>query len=312
MKQKTFCIVGFGNHARSKIIPAINKINGKIIGIVSSKLSIDSKYTHFSSLSKAFLKVNSDTIFIICSPPDLHYSQALEIIRNEHNLFIEKPVAINLIELDEIIKLSNKKKTFFVENFMHEYSKFYNNFIDFYKLEINNIAKIDIRFTLPKLPINTFRHKKNNYPVNLYDIGCYTIALITNLSNEAKFSISKIWNKGQIDCEKVLVKSKIHNIEIKIIFGIDSSYENSVKVTKIDEYAYIYEPFFYGREGNRLLQEIRGMEIVNKNFYEHDCFETLLEKTEEYWLHSQEERNRIMLNTLSSLEILAKQYNDIE
>ena len=54
------------------------------------------------------------------------------------------------------------------------------------------------------------------------------------------------------------------------------------------------------------------MEIVNKNFYEHDCFETMLEKTEEYWLHSQEVRNRIMLNTLSSLEILAKQYNDIE
>ena len=105
----------------------------------------------------------------------------------------------------------------------------------------------------------------------------------------------------------------VHWVEkIRIIFGIDSSYENSVKVTKNDEYAYIYEPFFYGREGNRSLQKIIGMEIVNKNFFEHDCFETMLEKTEEYWLHSQEVRNRIMLNTLSSLEILAKQYNDIE
>ena len=68
----------------------------------------------------------------------------------------------------------------------------------------------------------------------------------------------------------------------------------------------------YGREGNRLLQKIKGVEIVNKNFYENDCFETMFEKTDEHWLRSQVERNRIMLNTLSSLEILAKQYNDME
>ena len=47
MKQKHFCIVGYGNHAQSKIIPAIKKVNGKIVGIVSSKPSKNNKYKLF-------------------------------------------------------------------------------------------------------------------------------------------------------------------------------------------------------------------------------------------------------------------------
>ena len=240
MKQKSFCVVGLGSHAQSKIIPAINKINGKIEGIVSNN-NINDKYIYYPTLSDAFLNVKSETIFVLCTPPDLHHIQAIDIINHGFNLYIEKPISIKTIELKEIIELARQKNVFVVESYMYEYSKFYNNFINFCKLEINSIVKIDIRFTLPKLPENTFRHKKNNYPVNLYDIGCYSIALINNIFNEAKFSISKIYNKGQIDCEKFVVKSKIHNIEIKIIFGIDNSYENSVKVTKIDDCAYIWK-----------------------------------------------------------------------
>tara|TARA_B110000858_G_scaffold198473_1_gene265439 strand:- start:666 stop:1604 length:939 start_codon:yes stop_codon:yes gene_type:complete len=312
MKKKYFCIVGFGKHAQSKIIPAIKKINGNIVGIVSSKKIIDNKYTIFSSLSKALLKVRSDTTFILSTPPDLHYSQALEIIKNKHNVFIEKPIAIKIAELKEIINLSYENKTFFVENFMHEYSEFYNKFINFWNIEKNNIKKIDIEFTLPKLPDNTFRHKNNNnYPVNIYDIGSYTIALINNLSNDSKYTIAKIWNKGQIDNEKILLISKAHVAEVKITFGLSDTYKNFVTFTKSDEQQYKYEPFFFGREGYRYLQEINGMNINDSSVYDQDCFKILFEKSNKYWIDTQSVRNRAMLNNLSSLENLSKQYNSI-
>ena len=312
MKQKHFCIVGYGNHAQSKIIPAIKKVNGKIVGIVSSKLSKNNKYKLFSSLSKALLRVRSDTIFILCTPPDLHYSQALEIINNEHNLFIEKPVAINVAELEEIIKLSNEKKIFFVENFMYEYSEFYSNFINLWNIEKDNINKINIEFTIPKLPENTFRHKNNNYPVNLYDIGSYAISLINNLSKEANYTIFKIWNKGKVDNEKVVLISKVHIAEVKITFGLHDLYKNFVTLTKLDERQYKFEPFFFGREGYRSLQEINGKNISNSNIYDQDCFKTLFEKSNKYWIDTQETRNKVMLNNISSLENLAKQYNNIK
>ena len=311
MNQKYFCIVGFGNHAQSKIIPAIKKTNGKIVGIVSGKSNLNNNYTFYSTLSKALLKVEPDTTFILCSPPDLHYLQTLEIIKNKHNVFVEKPVAISLLELKEIIKLSNEKKTFFVENFMYEYSKFYINFINFWNLEKNNIKKIDIKFTLPKLPVNTFRHKINNYPVNLYDIGCYAINLTNNLSNEAKYQISKIWNKGEIDNEKIILISKAHMAEVKITFGLDESYKNLVKVTTLNKQQFRFEPFFFGREGYRTLKEINQTKIIENTIYDQDCFKTMFEKSSKYWIDTQESRNKVMLNNLSSLENLSKQYNSI-
>tara|TARA_B110000858_G_scaffold51774_1_gene59976 strand:+ start:14842 stop:15777 length:936 start_codon:yes stop_codon:yes gene_type:complete len=311
MKQKQYCIVGFGKHAQSKIIPAVKKSNGKIVGVVSSKISIDNEYRLFSSLSKALLRVASDTIFILCTPPNLHYSQALEIINHEHNVFIEKPITINVVQLEEIIKVSNVKKIFFVENFMHEYSQLYSNFINIWNLEKNNIKKIDIEFTLPKLPENTFRHKNNNYPVNLYDIGSYAISLINNLSNGTSYKIINILNKGQIDNEKFMLISKVHLAEVNISFGINDSYKNFVTITKVDERQYKFEPFFFGREGYRSLQEIYGKNISDSSIYDQDCFKALFEKSNKYWIDTQETRNRAMLNNLSSLENLSKQYNSV-
>ena len=310
MKPKSFCIVGFGNHSQSKIIPAINKIKGKIEGIVS-KNNLNNQYIFYKSLSEAFLNVKVDTIFILCTPPDLHYTQAKDIINHGYNLFIEKPIMINLEELEEIIELSKYKNTYFVENFMHEYSKFYINFIEFWNLEKENIKKIDVNFTLPKYPENTFRQKVNNYPINLFDIGCYSIALINNLSKDAKFTISKVFNKGYINNEKIIVKSNINQIEIELTFGIDHSYKNSVKITKINEIQNLYEPFFFGREGKRSIQEINGKNVIHKTFYEKDNFTILFNKTDDYWFDTQQNRNSIMLNNLSKLEKLAKQYIDI-
>ena len=69
--------------------------------------------------------------------------------------------------------------------------------------------------------------------------------------------------------------------------------------------------FFFGREGNRTIQEIRGKNILTKEVYVKDCFQTLFEKNNQYWVDTQITRNRDMLNNLSSLENLSKQYNDI-
>ena len=113
MDKKHYCLVGFGNHSKSKIIPAIKKSNGVIDGIVSKKTENFGSLKFFSSINDAFTKVNSNTIFIICSPPDLHYSQAIDVIKRGHNVFIEKPVSLSVIDLENIISISDKKNVFF-------------------------------------------------------------------------------------------------------------------------------------------------------------------------------------------------------
>ncbi len=311
MENKYFCIVGLGNHSRSKIIPAVEKINGKIEGIVTSKTNVENNYELFPSLSDALSKVKPETIFILCTPPDLHYSQALKIIENGHNLFIEKPVTIKLIELKKIIYASNKKKTFFVENFMHQYSKFYYNFINLWEKQKKEIKKIDVEFTLPSMPKNTFRHKSKNYPINLYDIGSYVVSLVNNLSEDATLFIYKISNKGHVDSEKIILKGKVFKADVLIIIGLNCDYSNFVKITKFNKAQFKFEPFFFGREGERILQENDGTNINNISFYCQDCFQTLFGKKESHWFNTQSIRNKAMISNLSLLENLSKQYNSI-
>ena len=161
MYKKKFCIVGYGNHSKNKILPAIKKINGKIEGVVSKKNIIDNELNFFISLDDALLNVHNETIFILCSPPDVHLEQAIKIIGQGHNLFIEKPITTTYQDLSKIIEAANNKKIFFVENFMHEYSSFYNNFLNFWHNEKDSINKININFIIPKLPSNTFRENNN-------------------------------------------------------------------------------------------------------------------------------------------------------
>ena len=117
MTIKKFCIVGYGNHAQNKILPILKEMNINSISVVSNKKNIEKNVNTYASLDQALSDLNSDTYFIICSPPHLHFSQAYSIIENGFNVFIEKPIFLSLIELKKIIQLCEKKKVFFVENF---------------------------------------------------------------------------------------------------------------------------------------------------------------------------------------------------
>ncbi len=311
MDKKHYCLVGFGNHSKSKIIPAIKKSNGIIDGIVSKRTKNYGSLIFFSSIDEAFTKVNSNTIFIICSPPDLHYSQAIDVVKRGHNVFIEKPVSINVVDLDDIINISYKKNVFFAENLMHEYSDYFQDFISFFNSNKNEIKKIDINFTLPSLPKGTFRDIEAMYPISLFDIGCYPISLINKLNSKTNYRITNILNRGNVFKEQYSIKTKILNANVTINFGINDFYKNFITITKTDDIEYKFEPFFFGREGNRTIQEIRGKNILTKEVYVKDCFQTLFEKNNQYWVDTQITRNRDMLNNLSSLENLSKQYNDI-
>ena len=76
-----YCIVGYGSHAKSKVVPSILNISSEIVGIVSKKKKIDETFYHFSNLEEALKKVPKKTIFILCSPPDTHAQQALKILK---------------------------------------------------------------------------------------------------------------------------------------------------------------------------------------------------------------------------------------
>ena len=121
MNKKNYCIVGYGSHAKNKIIPQLIKNKKKILGIVSSKKKLPIK--NFNNLDDAISHSNKNTVFIICSPPQFHSKQSKKILNSNLNVFIEKPIFTNINDLKKNIDISKKNKVFFVENMMFEYSK---------------------------------------------------------------------------------------------------------------------------------------------------------------------------------------------
>ena len=193
MHSLQFCIVGYGDHAKRKILPGLKNIDAEFIGIVTSKEEKDSTTTYFNNLDDALINLDNDCVFIICSPPHIHFKQSKKIINAGFDLFIEKPITLNTIDIIELINLSKKNKIFFVENFMHKYSLFYKNFIDFCEQKKGLITSIEIKFLIPTLNIKTFRNSNNiNYSVNIYDIGCYITSLLNDLSERAVINILEI------------------------------------------------------------------------------------------------------------------------
>ena len=85
--------------------PLLNHQNKKIKGSIKEKYKINI-ISDLKSIKKKKLKINAA---FICTPSSMHVDQAAWCIKNNINVFIEKPVATNLRDLNKIKKLIQKK-----------------------------------------------------------------------------------------------------------------------------------------------------------------------------------------------------------
>ena len=311
MNNQKYCIVGYGEHAKNKIIPSILKIGSKIVGVVSKKNKIDKNFYRYKNLEDALNNVPKKTIFILCSPPNIHSTQALKILKSGFNLFIEKPVTISVKSLKKIILLAKKNNLFFVEGFMYKYSNTYKKFLKIWFQKKKEINKIDIFFLIPKAPINTFRTQNANYSTNLFDIGSYLISLINDLYGKAKFKLISVKNFGYPRKEFFEINSVQQTIKITGKFGVYKDYMNKIDLSLNENNFYSFKPFFYGRNGQRKIEYFINSKTKRTIMNEDSSFGNMFKKNNKYWLSTQEERNLSMLNNLKSLESLNKQYNNI-
>ena len=307
-----YCIVGYGSHAKSKVVPSILNISSEIVGIVSKKKKIDETFYHFSNLEEALKKVPKKTIFILCSPPDTHAQQALKILKKGHNLFIEKPITTNKNDLIKIISLAKQTNSFFVESFMYQYSNLYEKFLKIYLNKKKLLKEINITFYIPKIPTKTFRTLNKKYSTILFDMGCYVVSLINILFDDAKFKLISVENIGISKKELFEISVKEIPVKIKAKFGINKDYTNDLNLLLNSKNFFSFKPFFYGRSGKRLIENSYRSKIKKTKIIEEDSFNNMFSKNNKYWLSSQRSRNKLMLKNLSSLENLNKQYNSIK
>ena len=110
MNFKKICVVGAGywgkNHLRT--LSELNVLFGVVEKNKNSLNQILKKYPQikgFSSVKKSLMYGNFDG-YTIATPAETHYDLAKKIIKAKKHVLVEKPLALNVPDVKELIKLS--------------------------------------------------------------------------------------------------------------------------------------------------------------------------------------------------------------
>ena len=302
------CIVGFGGHAKDKLLPALKRVGLNINGVVSrdSRLNIDGAKT-FSKISDAikFLPVN--TLFIISSPPDIHYLQAKELAMAGKDIFIEKPAFTSIKNLNELCNLANENGSLILEMFMYFENQAVKQIIKILKNDNNSINSIDLKFYIPSIPSGTFRNESTLGCSLLSDMGCYPLSLLAMAGHDLSNLNLENVREDVGENLKFCISGKSKNILIDIKIGINDDYLNNIAIQFKNNREIICEPFFYGRSGYRKLIEIEG-ELKNETkIFEKNAYELMFSKNRSDWIKTQKDRLNQMHIVTESLVRLGKQ-----
>tara|TARA_B100000035_G_C21005030_1_gene556877 strand:- start:21 stop:950 length:930 start_codon:yes stop_codon:yes gene_type:complete len=122
-------LVGYGRFGK-KYYKTLKKLN------LSDKTIIFKKHDKkkYIKISSENLKKKKIHLGIIVTPPNTHYKIATLFLKNKIPFILEKPAAMNSLQVKNIKKLSLKNKTSVIVNYS---DLFNNNFIKLYESEKN-------------------------------------------------------------------------------------------------------------------------------------------------------------------------------
>ena len=109
-------IIGAGNFTKMTLLPAIYKSGASLKYIASSGgvtgTALAKKYDFSFSTTdyKEIINDNEVDLVLITTRHDQHASMVVECLEKNKNVFVEKPLAINNAELNEVIKAYSKSK----------------------------------------------------------------------------------------------------------------------------------------------------------------------------------------------------------
>lgn len=308
MLLEKFCIVGLGNHAVTKIIPALEIKKKIILGIVSRKKQIKYKnYMHFKNINDAIKSLPTDTIFIIASPPLIHNEQIKKLVSQNRNIFVEKPLLTSSKHVKELIQSISNKNIIVVETLMYKHTELYLKFLEIFNKNKNRIKKININFKIPNYPDNTFRDEESIFSSCLYDIGCYAISLIVDM----KIDYSDI-ELFEIVYEKKIIKSlnfsfNSLNYIVECSIGLDKEYQNYVKLDFHNDESIIFKPFFYGRKSyKQIIKKQNNLVKKEEVIHDEDAYIKLFGENYIKWMDNQKNRFENLLKVNQILEKISK------
>ena len=148
-----------------------------------------------------FLSKKPDAVYI-ATPHPLHYKQAIDCLNNKIPVLCEKPLAINLKQVSEVIQAANNNHTFLMEGMWTRFLPSFQFLLNI--IQSNTIGEVlhlhaDMSFIAQKDKSNRFFNPELGGG-SLLDVGIYPIYLAYFLlgNPDTIFACGKI-NESHID-----------------------------------------------------------------------------------------------------------------
>ncbi|TSA29861.1 MAG: gfo/Idh/MocA family oxidoreductase [Ignavibacteriales bacterium] len=160
-------VAGCGNFAENSFLPALLLAQrSKLVSIYSHDLkrakNFALKFGAHNSFDDfdTFLTSDIDVVYISSVNSD-HYWQVLKTARAGKNILCERPIALNSVQIEEMIKVCKEQNVIFMINHLHRF----HPLVQKAKELINNqmlgkIVSISATYNIDVSPVDNFRFKK--------------------------------------------------------------------------------------------------------------------------------------------------------
>jgi NDP-hexose-3-ketoreductase len=234
-------VLGCANIAQRYVIPSICKNSlFQLVGIASrSKKKADSVASIFNTNAyysyESLLDVDLDAIYIPL-PNGLHYEWIKKALNKNIHVLVEKSLACNFAEVQELNLIAKTNGLVLLENFQfkfHKQLKFIKDEID--KGKIGEIKLLRSSFGFPPFSDkDNIRYQKALGGGSLLDAGAYTIKIAQIFLGSAIYiegaSLDKPFDKEVDISGSAYIKLKNSYVTAQIAFGFDHFYQNSLEI----------------------------------------------------------------------------------
>ncbi len=285
-------------------LTAVSARNEKDAEIYKKEYQVDHAFASYEAMAKSDV---IDAVYI-ATPHNFHYEQALLFIRYKKHVLVEKPIAVNHLQLDKMITFAKHNHVLLMEAMWTHFlpsSLFVKDYIETHDLGKLTEAELTFGYALVE---STTKDKRLLNPDlaggSLLDMGVYPIsfyhyiqqAKIKNISATAKMT------ETGVDATTKIEITDRNNAKIKIQSSIETEFDNNAEFIfengkiKMTDFSRSTEIFI---DDDRYFMPFKGEGFV----YQIDSFAKTIEN---HRLENEIRTHKSALRTLKTMDRVRK------
>jgi predicted dehydrogenase/threonine dehydrogenase-like Zn-dependent dehydrogenase len=255
-------IVGAGIFTTSTLLPTLTKMNDLSINCISTLNGINSrsvadkyKIPKVFSDYKEMIKNDAIELVFITARNSTHAKMTLEALKNNKNVFVEKPLAISIEDLEEIEKKWKTSDKTIMVGFNRRHSPFTEEIKLNFKNRISPLIS-NYRINAEKIPNDHWIYDKAEGGSRIISEACHFIDYISYVTN------SKIVKVYATSIDKVTTEDKLDNFSIIINYE-DGSIGTITYTSKGSKKASKERVEFFSDDKTAVIENFRTLKIFD-------------------------------------------------